>query len=66
MGQDWIEKNIRDMETYNPALAQELRDAYKQKRIRGMVVKTKIDADGTVLDPEWEIKDWNEIGPNSW
>jgi hypothetical protein len=66
MSQAWIEKNIRDLREYDPALASELQDALNNKRIRGMVVKTKVDVDGKILDPEFELKDWGEIGASSW
>lgn len=66
MSQAWIEKNIRDLREYDPALAFELQDALNNNRIKGMVVKTKVDVDGKILDPEFELKDWGEIGVDSW
>ena len=66
MSQAWIEKNIQDLEQYDPGLADELRKAVKDKRVKGMVVKTKVGANGEILDPEFELRDWGEIGVDTW
>jgi len=67
MSKEWIEKNVdkavKEMESYDPELARELRKAFEQGRIKGMVVKTQIDAAGNVIeDPNFVVKAWNEIG----
>ena len=66
MSKEWIEKNVRNLGANNQHLAAELEKAYAEKRIRGMVVKTKVDPNGNVLDPEFEVRDWDEIGEESW
>ncbi len=66
MSQAWIEKNIDDLSQHDANLAQELRQALKDKRIKGMVVKTKVGANGEILDPEFQLKDWAEIGADTW
>jgi hypothetical protein len=68
MSQAWIEKNVRGIAGQDPSFAQELLNAFNSnpKRIRGMVVSTKIDANGRVFDPDWEVKDWGEIGIGNW
>ena len=67
MSKEWIEKNIgkavKEMEQYDPQLANELKEAYKAGRIKGMVVKTQIDAAGNVIDdPSFIVKELTEIG----
>jgi len=67
MSQDWIRKNvqraIKELDEYNPQLARELETAYSAGRIKGMVVKTQIDAAGNVIDdPSFIVKELSEIG----
>jgi hypothetical protein len=66
MSRQWIEKNIakaaNEMEQYDPELARQLKSAYKDGRIKGMVVKTGIDSAGNALDPEFVVKDLLNIG----
>jgi hypothetical protein len=68
MSQEWIEKNVRNLGPNNAHIAEELRKAAaaEPKRIRGMVVTTKVDPNGNLLDPEFEVRDWNEIGTDNW
>lgn len=66
MSKEWIEKNIRNLGANNAHLRDEINEAYADKRIRGMVLTTKVDGSGNVLDPEFELKDWNEIGTRNW
>ena len=66
MSQEWIEKNIEDLAKYDENLATELRRAFKDKRIKGMVVNTKVDVNGKILDPEFELKELSEIGIGAW
>ena len=69
MSKDWIERNVlkavKEMEGYDPQLARELRTAYAEGRIKGMVVKTTIDEAGNALDPEFVVKQISEIGQSS-
>ena len=66
MSQVWIEKNIRDLREYDPGLAMDLQEALNNKKIKAMVVKTRVGANGEIRDPEFDLKDWGEIGIDSW
>jgi RNA polymerase sigma factor (TIGR02999 family) len=68
MSQAWIEKNIDDLAKYDKNLSDELKAALKETppRIKAMVVTTKVNDDGKILDPIFELKDWIEIGQDAW
>jgi RHS repeat-associated protein len=66
MSQEWIRKNIANLGGGNDHIAREFQQALRDKKVRGMVVKTKVDANGNVLDPEFEMREWSEIGIESW
>ncbi len=65
MSYDWIDKNIRNIGENNQHLKEEMREAFKKGKVRGMVVTTKVKGD-QVLDPKFEVKDLSEIGTKSW
>jgi hypothetical protein len=66
MSPAWVQKKIeRLLNSDNPAnaaIAEKLMEARDTPgRIKGMLVETRIDADGTVLDPVFEIKDYDLV-----
>ena len=68
MSREWIDKQIEDLgkraEPEYKAWAERLRQARNNGNIQGMVVKTRVDKNNIVRDPEFELKDWAEIGLN--
>ncbi|MBY0586559.1 putative Ig domain-containing protein [bacterium] len=64
MSQKWIKDNIERLsrDSGTKSLAAELDLARIEGRLQGMVVTTRYDAAGRVLDPEYVIKPFNKIG----
>jgi len=65
MSQRWIEDKIEELAESNRDLADKLRIAVRHRRLKGMVVKTKITGPNA-FSPQYTIKDWNSIGGMSW
>jgi RHS repeat-associated protein len=64
MSQVWIEREIEKLKSdpLNRTIGFELGQALKTGRIQGMVVSTRFDNTGRVLDPQYTIKPLSEIG----
>jgi RHS repeat-associated protein len=69
MSRNWIANQIEKLKSSKNPIDQEwgrkLQDAANQGKLQGMVVKTKIDGNNLVADPEFELKDFDAIGLNS-
>ena len=64
MGQKWIMENIRKLPG---GLGDDLMRAVKENRLFGIVTTTQIDdVAGSILDPEYVIKHFSQIGGNLW
>jgi RHS repeat-associated protein len=66
MSKKWIEKNILKVGKQNPDLANELYAQFKNGTLETMVVYTKLDGAGNVLDPVYEMKNINQVGQWNW
>ncbi|NLY01777.1 MAG: hypothetical protein GXY83_37305 [Rhodopirellula sp.] len=64
MGQKWITEHIK---TLPKGLQKELNDAIADNRLFGIVTTTPIDkVAGEILDPEYTIKHFDQIGWGAW
>jgi hypothetical protein len=66
MSQKWIKKRIDDLVKSNPELGVELLQQFNSQSLETMVVYTKLDQLGNVLDPVYELKSIAKVGQNTW
>ncbi len=65
MSQNWIREKIRELKAKGDPWGVKLEQAMGNDQLQGMVVTTKINANGVVQDPEFILKELRDIGQNS-
>jgi RHS repeat-associated protein len=65
MSQTWIRQKIKELKEKGDPWGDKLEKAYGNKQIQGMVVRTRIDANDVVEEPEFILKELDEIGQSS-
>ena len=64
MSQKWINDKIEELQNVDLDWHKRLKHARDNGNLQGIVVRTKTDGN-MVLDPEFELKDWSQIGSSS-